>query len=67
MIKYWVYFDNVIEFKLIILKYLFVLVFNVSKEFEVVDLVIIFIYYDNFDMWELYEGCLKKMEGVEVI
>ncbi|KAG5945019.1 hypothetical protein E4U59_006497 [Claviceps monticola] len=65
--KYWVHPDNVTELKLIILKHLPVLVFNASKEFEQQDSAITSIYYDNPDIWDLYEGRLKKTEGAEAI
>ncbi|KAI6085396.1 SPX-domain-containing protein [Hypoxylon rubiginosum] len=65
--KYWVHPDNVTELKLIILKHLPVLVFNASKEFEIVDSAISSIYYDNPEKWDLYEGRLKKTEGAEAI
>ncbi|CAM1506938.1 Fc.00g065790.m01.CDS01 [Cosmosporella sp. VM-42] len=65
--KYWVHPDNVTELKLIILKHLPVLVFNASKEFEQQDSAITSIYYDNPDVWDLYEGRLKKTEGAEAI
>ncbi|KAF3762581.1 SPX-domain-containing protein [Cryphonectria parasitica EP155] len=65
--KYWVHPDNVTELKLIILKHLPVLVFNAAKEFETDDTAITSIYYDNPDVWDLYEGRLKKTEGAEAI
>ena len=65
--KYWVHPDNVTELKLLILKHLPVLVFNASKEFETEDSAITSIYYDNPDVWDLYEGRLKKTEGAEAI
>lgn len=63
--KYWVHPDNVTELKLIILKHLPVLVFNASKEFDEADTAITSIYYDNPNIWDLYEGRLKKTEGAE--
>ncbi|KAI9789051.1 MAG: vacuolar transporter chaperone [Peltula sp. TS41687] len=65
--KYWVHPDNITELKLIILKYLPVLVFNASKEFDPKDSAISSVYYDNTQTWELYTGRLKKTEGAEAI
>jgi SPX domain protein involved in polyphosphate accumulation len=64
--KYWVHPDNITELKLIILKYLPVLVFNPNKEFESADSAISSIYYDNAEM-ELYLGRLEKSEGAEAV
>lgn len=65
--KYWVHADNITELKLIVLKYLPVLVFNSNKEFEEKDSAITSIYYDNPETWELYMGRLQKTEGAEAI
>jgi SPX domain protein involved in polyphosphate accumulation len=64
--KYWVHPDNITELKLIILKYLPVLVFNPNKEFEPADSAISSIYYDNKEL-ELYLGRLEKSEGAEAV
>ena len=64
--KYWVHPDNITELKLIILKYLPVLVFNPNKEFEPADSAVSSIYYDN-DELELYLGRLEKSEGAEAV
>jgi SPX domain protein involved in polyphosphate accumulation len=64
--KYWVHPDNITELKLIVLKYLPVLVFNPNKEFESADSAISSIYYDNAEM-ELYLGRLEKSEGAEAV
>ncbi|TVY52767.1 Vacuolar transporter chaperone 4, partial [Lachnellula cervina] len=65
--KYWVHKDNITEVKLIIMKHLPVLVFNSNKEFDEKDAAITSIYYDNPEVWDLYEGRLKKTEGAEAI
>ncbi len=44
-----------------------VLVFNPNKEFEAKDSAITSIYFDNPDVFNLYEGRLKKTEGAEAI
>ena len=62
--KYWVHPDNITEVKLIILKYLPVLVFS-SKGGKEPDPAITSIYFDN-DAFELYLGRLEKTEGAEV-
>lgn len=64
--KYWVHRDNITELKLLILKYLPVLVFNANKEFEKEDSAITSIYYDNSHL-DLYRGRLEKTEGAEAI
>jgi SPX domain protein involved in polyphosphate accumulation len=64
--KYWVHPDNITELKLIILKFLPVLVFNPNKEFEPADSAISSIYYDNAEM-DLYIGRLEKSEGAEAV
>ncbi|TPX44878.1 hypothetical protein SeLEV6574_g04230 [Synchytrium endobioticum] len=63
--KYWVHPDNITEVKLIILKYLPVLVFS-SKGGKEFDPAITSIYLDN-DAFELYLGRLEKTEGAEAI
>ncbi|CAJ0761871.1 8730_t:CDS:10 [Entrophospora sp. SA101] len=64
--KYWVHPDNITEIKLIILKHLPVLVFNLDKDFETSDSAITSIYYDN-ENFDLYTGRLEKSEGAEAI
>jgi SPX domain protein involved in polyphosphate accumulation len=64
--KYWVHPDNITELKLIILKYLPVLVFNPKKEFEPADSAISSIYFDNEEL-DLYLGRLEKSEGAEAV
>ena len=64
--KYWVHPDNITELKLIILKYLPVLVFNPNKEFEPADSAISSIYFDNEEL-DLYLGRLEKSEGAEAV
>ncbi|TPX31027.1 hypothetical protein SmJEL517_g05569 [Synchytrium microbalum] len=63
--KYWVHPDNITEVKLIILKYLPVLLFS-SKGGKEPDPAITSIYFDN-DAFELYLGRLEKTEGAEAI
>lgn len=64
--KYWVHPDNLTEVKLLILKHLPVLVFNVGKEFETQDSAISTVYYDNQQL-QMYKARLEKREGAEAI
>ncbi|KAK9729289.1 hypothetical protein K7432_000437 [Basidiobolus ranarum] len=63
--KYWVHPDNVMEVKLLILKYLPVLVFN-AKEGGDLNPAVSSVYFDN-EAFDLYTGRLEKSEGAEAI
>ncbi|ORY05427.1 SPX-domain-containing protein [Basidiobolus meristosporus CBS 931.73] len=63
--KYWVHPDNVMEVKLLILKYLPVLVYN-AKEGGDFNPAVSSVYFDN-ESFDLYTGRLEKSEGAEAI
>ncbi|KAK9680396.1 vacuolar transporter chaperone [Basidiobolus ranarum] len=63
--KYWVHPDNVMEVKLLVLKYLPVLVYN-AKEGGDFNPAVSSVYFDN-DAFDLYTGRLEKSEGAEAI
>ncbi|KAK4519646.1 uncharacterized protein ATC70_009883 [Mucor velutinosus] len=64
--KYWIHPDNITEVKSIILFHLPVHVFNQKKQYEVEDMAVSSVYFDNKG-FDLYSERLSRDDGAEAI